>query len=110
MRRILDARWTNWRTIAGIWAVAKLPGAPEESARFDAPTRGWLWHDRPENLRQRGVQAAVLAERLACAKAVCPACHTGDEPEPRTGLWWHVAHEAACEASRIWDRGGVSPR
>ena len=48
MRRILDARWTNWRTIAGIWAVAKLPGAPEESARFDAPTRGWLWHDRPE--------------------------------------------------------------
>ncbi len=103
MSRILDGRWTNWRTIAGIWA-ARLAGAPEARARFDVRMHGSLWHDRPKNLLERDVRAAVLAERLACAKAVCPACDAGDEPEPRAGLWWHLAHEAACEASRIWDR------
>ena len=104
MSRILDGRWTNWRTIAGIRAAARLVGARAVGTRFDVRMRGLRWHDLPENLLERSVRAAVLTERLACAKAVCPACDAGDEPEPRAGLWWHLAHEAACEASRIWDR------
>ena len=76
----------------------------EDNTRFEACSQGWRWCARAENLLERGVRTAVLAERLACAKAVCPACDAGDEPEPRTGLWWHLAHQAACEASRIWDR------
>lgn len=44
----------------------------------------------------------LSAERLACARAICPACRLEASPTWTDGKWLHQGRFVSCAASEIW--------